>query len=151
MSRQDYKALMKYRNDHNYFAKAFGLMVTRISEGEAESRVKVTGQLYNPINSIHGGCLYTIADVTCGAAVASYGMMATTMQSSMSYLRPGMNCMELIGRAKVIKHGKNISVVNVDIMDQDEVVLAQGVFQFMSLGREIVPDEKIEQEVNAEN
>ena len=55
----------------------------------------------------------------------------------MSYLRPGIGSTELIGRSQVVKHGRNISVVNVDILDQDEVVLAQGVFQFMSLGQPI--------------
>ena len=84
MAQMDYEKIRKLRNDHNYFARMFGLEVTRIEEGRAESRVRVTDQLYNPIGSIHGGCLYTIADVTCGAAVASYGIKATTMQSSMS-------------------------------------------------------------------
>ena len=137
MAQMDYEKIRKLRNDHNYFARMFGLEVTRIEEGRAESRVRVTDQLYNPIGSIHGGCRYTIADVTCGAAVASYGIKATTMQSSMSYLRPGIGSTELIGRSQVVKHGRNISVVNVDILDQDEVALAQGVFQFMSLGQPI--------------
>ncbi len=129
--------IMEYRNKNNNFSNLIGLRVYEMTTGTAKSRMKVTEAMGNPIGSIHGGALYTVADVTAGAAVSSHGMMVTTMNSSMNYLRPAIGCTELYGEAEEIKHGRRASVVSVWIKDQNGTELAQGTFTFMSLGKPI--------------
>ncbi len=129
--------IMEYRNKNNNFSNLIGLHVYEMSEGTAKSRMKITEVMGNPIGSIHGGCLYTVADVTAGAAASSHGMQVTTMTSSMNYLRPAIGCSEIFGEAEEIKQGKRVIVVSVWIRDQDGTELAQGTFTFMSLGKPI--------------
>ena len=68
----DYEKLKSFRNINNNFAKLLGIELTELSNGYAKAEMKVTKELLNPIGSIHGGCLYTIADIAGGAAASSY-------------------------------------------------------------------------------
>ena len=130
------EAIRTERNRRNLFARRMGLFVTEMREGFAVARMKITEEMRNPIGSVHGGCIYTVADVACGAAASSYGMQVTTLTSAFNYLRPGLDtCDEIIGTATVIKHGKRVSVIEVEITDQEGTVLSQGVFNYMSLGK----------------
>lgn len=133
----DYENIIKTRNHSNAFAKLIGLRITKMSEGYAETELEVTDELKNPINSVHGGVLFTVADVTGGGAAASHGRPATTIDSSFHYLRPGLNTTKLIGKAREMKAGKNILVYDVSVEDQDGVVLAEGIFSFMVLNKPI--------------
>lgn len=137
LTREQLQQIMEYRNRNNSFSNLIGLSVYEMAEGSAKSMMKITEAMGNPIGSIHGGCLYTVADVTAGAAVSSHGMQVTTMTSSMNYLRPAIGCTELYGEAEEIKQGKRVSVVSVWIRDQKGTELAQGTFTFMSLGKPI--------------
>ena len=135
----DYEKLIKTRNSTNYFANMMDLRIIEIKKGYARTVIDpVTKTHLNPINSVHGGCLFTIADVTAGSAASSYGIQVTTLNSHFNFLRPGLHTTKLYGEAREVKHGKNISVYTVEIKDQDEVVLAEGAFTFASLGKPIV-------------
>ena len=129
----DMEALRKKRNDANVFAKKMGLMITEMHEGHAETHLPVTDDLLNPIGSIHGGCMYTVADVSGGAAAHSFGSMVTTLEGSLHFLRPGLNCTELIGTGDVVKRGKKVLVVDVSVLNQDHVELAHGIFSYMAI------------------
>jgi acyl-CoA thioesterase len=130
----DLEYVMQCRNRDNYFARMLGITVVEMQTGFARARMRVTEQMRNPIGSVHGGCLFTVADVTCGAAASSYGMMVTTLDSSFHFLRAGLSgCTELIGEARAIKHGKRITVLAVTVADQDGEALCSGTFTYMSL------------------
>ena len=135
----DYEKLIKTRNSTNYFANMIDLRIIEIKKGYARTVIDpVTKTHLNPINSVHGGCLFTIADVTAGSAASSYGIQVTTLDSHFNFLRPGLHTTKLTGEATELKHGKNISVYSVQIKDQDATILAEGTFTFASLGKPIV-------------
>lgn len=134
----DYKKLAEQRTRQNRFARQIGCTITEIREGYSRVEMPINENHLNTINSIHGGCLYTIADVAGGAAAVSYGEMATTINSSFQYLRAGINTTKLIAEATGIKHGKRIMVFNINVMDQDGTVLCSGTFSFMGIGQPVV-------------
>ena len=129
----DLRAIKENRNTKNAFALLSGIEITEILTGEAKVRMTVTADHLNPVGSVHGGCLYTIADVAAGSAASSYGGAVTTMEGSLHFLRPGLNCKELIGRAEVIKRGRRAMVITVSVRDQDERELAHGIFTYMPI------------------
>lgn len=133
----DFEKLKNFRNRQNEFGKTLGIRITDIQEGRAEVVMEISEKMLNPIGSVHGGCLFTIADTAGGAAASSYGYHITTMDSSFYYLRAGLGTTELKATAETIKHGKRTTVVRVLVADQDGVVLAEGTFSFMSLGKAI--------------
>lgn len=133
----DFEKLKNFRNFGNAFAKTMNLTVTDIQLGYAEAAMPVTEHSMNPIGSVHGGCLYTIADVAGGAAACSHGYLVTTLDADFHYLRPGIGSTRLTAVAREIKAGKRVLVYDISVMDQDGTVLAQGIFSYMSLGKEV--------------
>lgn len=133
----NYEMIVKTRNASNAFANLIGLEITEIKEGFCKAEMDIDKNMKNPINSVHGGVLFTIADVAGGGAAASHGYNICTLNSSFSYLRPGIGTTKLTATATEMKAGKNVLVYNVAVADQDGVVLADGVFTYMSLGTPI--------------
>ena len=129
----DYELIKKARNSANSFRNKIGVRVVDIKEKEAICEMEVNKSNENQIHSIAGGCLYSLADSTAGTVCASYGIKATTVSSTFNYLSPGFNCTKLTAKAKEIKHGKKIAVINVDVFDQSDRLLCNGVFTFMFL------------------
>jgi len=127
----DYQQMVKERNEKNDFARENGIHLDEIAEGYAKSSMEVSQRHMNPIGSIHGGCLFTIADITGGAAAFSYGSAATTVNADMHYLRAGLNTTTVYGEAHVLKHGKRTIVSETMIYDQDHKLLATGIFTYM--------------------
>lgn len=66
---------------------------------------------------MHGGAIYSIADNLAGIAAASYGYYVTTVNGSIQYLKAVRGVEEIFCEARVIKAGKTISSVHVDIRD----------------------------------
>jgi len=104
----DFEKLKSFRNINNNFAKLLVIELTELSNGYAKAEMKVTKELLNPIGSIHGGCLYTIADIAGGAAASSYGIHVTTIDGNFHYLRAGLNTKKLYATATEIKKGKKM-------------------------------------------
>ncbi len=130
----DYQKLMVLRNKKNAFAGVVGIKLTEIREGYARAELAVNEHHLNPIGSVHGGCLYTLADMAGGAAATSHGYAATTLNSDIHYLNAGIHTTYLYAEAKEIKHGKKTMVYEIHITDQNQKLLAAATFTFMSLG-----------------
>ena len=137
MQEDFYQKLIEYRNTTNHFARENGIVTTVIRDGYAQVEMVVEPKHMNSIGSVHGGCLFTIADFCTGSAASSGGMKMTTMNASFSYLRAGIGSTKLIGRSEVIKRGRRASVIRTDVCDQDGRLLCTGTFTAMSLDKPI--------------
>lgn len=129
----NYEEMLKQRNEKNIFARENGIQITELREGYAKVTMEVTSKHMNPIGSVHGGCLFTIADVTAGAAASSYGKPVTTVDANIHYLRAGMNTSYIYGEATELKRGKKVLTYAIHVKDQNDRVLAHGIFTYMIL------------------
>ena len=132
--------IIKYRNTHNKFAAFLGIVTTEISFGAAKGEMEVREEFVNPIHSVHGGCLFSLADTIGGAAAASHGMRMTTASGDFHYLSPAMGTKMLYAAAKVIKDGKKICVCDVEISDDSGKLVAKGVFSYFNLGVSLIEE-----------
>lgn len=130
--------VMHARNRDNRFAGLLGIRVVEMRRGYAKAAMELSEDVKNPIGSVHGGCLFTLADVVCGAAASSYGMQVTTLDCSFHFLRAGFDdCGELFGTAQAVKHGKRVTVLEAKVSDQTGRVLCTGIFTYMSIGKKL--------------
>lgn len=134
----DYEEIMEYRNQHNQFAAFLGIRTTEIGQGKARGEMEIRPDMVNPINSVHGGCIFSLADTIGGAAAASYGTKMTTISSDMHYLLPAMDVKKLYAEANIIKHGKKICVCDVGIYDSNRTLIAKGTFSYYNLGMPLI-------------
>ncbi len=133
----DYSQLTKSRLEHNKFAQMLGIQISEITLGAAKGFIEIKPEHMNAIHSVHGGCLFTLADIVGAAAAASYGEHITTLDCSIHYLKAGLNSTSIYADAKVIKHGKKVTVTEVSITDQDDTLLTTAILTFMSLGKPV--------------
>ena len=133
----DYQKLMDMRNESNEFARHCGIYTSEIRAGYAEVRMESCQHILNPVGSVHGGCLYTLADVAAGSAAASHGRWPVTLSGNINYLKAGHRPTTLCAKAKEVKSGKNIAVYNVDILQDDEILLATSTFTMFLLDKTI--------------
>lgn len=129
----DFEKLKELRNVG--FNREVGIVTAAISEGYARVEVEIGSQHVNPIGSVHGGVLFTIADTTAGAAATSRGRYMTTMSSSMNFLRPAIGCKKLTGESREIKVGKQVCVYEVTITDETGREIAVATMTFHAIPR----------------
>lgn len=119
----------------NPFAKYIGMELLEMAEGFALGRISFERQHENIYGGMHGGCAYSLADTLAGIAASTYGEYVTTLDASMNYLLPIENTEYVYCRAKVLRHGRKISVIRVEIYDDSETILIDGSFTFYNLGK----------------
>jgi uncharacterized protein (TIGR00369 family) len=82
-------------------------------------RIADTGQ-------IHGGPIAALIDTAgCFAIVMMTGKTVPTISFSTEYLRPASNTL-LTATASVRKNGRSISVVDIDVKDDNDKLIATG-------------------------
>lgn len=133
----DYEKLRQFRNSNNNFTQFLNLEITEIGLGYARAKMPIREEYLNVVGSVHGGCLFSIADAAGCAAASSHGFHITTLSNNFNFLNPGLNINMIYATTREIKHGKKILVYDVEVTDENNVLLAEGIFSFMSLNKPI--------------
>ena len=124
------------------FIEYSGIKMTEIKEGYAEGYIDIQPHHLNPGGALHGGLLFTLMDTIGGFSTRTLGVLPTTLCSNINYLRPTIGVKRLTAKATCIKRGKNVSVVRIDLFDDNDVLVASGASNYSDLsGR--VEDESI--------
>ena len=87
------------------------------------------------MGSLHGGVLCDISDAAMGMAYASNlneGETFTTLELKINFIKPVWNS-RLRAIAKVIKQGKTIGLVECDVIDDKEQLVARASCTQMTL------------------
>ena len=112
---EDFKAA-KYLGEEVGFSKDIGIEILELAEGYCVGRIKVEKRHLNPLNTVHGGVFFSLADTICGIAAASTGHGGPTVQGDMDYMR-AVRGREIICTARVTKTGSTLSLVDRIITD----------------------------------
>ena len=134
-----FEEILETRNRTNAFGNLLGIRLTRVEQFYAEAQVEVREDFLNPQNAVHGGLIYTLADLCVGGAACTAGdppgVMVATVDGTFHYLRPGIGCRTLYAKSRKIKVGSRFMVFGVTVEDQTGRVLAEGIFTYASLGK----------------
>lgn len=128
---------LEYRRANNRFGNYVGVEVVDTREGYARCELEIREDHMNPLGSVHGGCLYTLADMAGGTASATYGTIAPTLSGEMHFLSAASGVKKLIAEANVIKCGRTVRVMNIRITDETDRLIATAVFSFFNTGKTI--------------
>ena len=117
-------------NQPGQFSYENGITVTRSHPGYAEGVLDVRPTSMNPHGTVHGGCLYTLADTVAGtAACARGGVGCVTVNGTLEFLRPATGP-RILCVATPKKEGRTLSIMQVALTDTEERVVATGTFTF---------------------
>lgn len=117
-------------NGADQFSAYNNIFLEKAWDGRAEGRLTVGEHSLNPHGMVHGGALVTLADTVAGTCACSkLGNTCVTTNSTMEYLRPGtgpwIRCV-----ANVRKAGRTLSVVQVELTDSKDRLVATGTYTF---------------------
>jgi uncharacterized protein (TIGR00369 family) len=132
--------------------KFLGLMITSSGAGRATVDFEASGRYANPMGTLHGGVLCDLADAAMGVAYLSIlaeGETFTTIDLKINSLLPVWNA-KLRADARVVRAGKVVGLIECDILDERQRLIARASSTCMTLrgrlaeGRQVTrnqPDE----------
>ena len=114
---------------HDRFAAYNGIEVVMVEQDHAVFRLNIRPESKNPYNMVHGGAIYTMADSSTGYAAHTDGRSYVTQTSALHFLH-NQSEGEIQADARVRHRGRSTCLVAVDIVGEDEKLLATGEFTF---------------------
>jgi uncharacterized protein (TIGR00369 family) len=112
-----------------------GLTMTGVGAGRATIEFEASERHANPMGTLHGGVLCDIADAAMGVAYKSTlgdGETFTTLELKINFLRPVWNA-KLRAQARMVRAGKVVGLVECDIVDEQERLVARASSTCMTL------------------
>ena len=116
-------------------AALLGLRLTAVEPGRAVVELEASRSHANPLGTLHGGVLCDLADLAMGCAYAASlgeGETFTTLEMKINFLRPVWNA-SLRALARIVKGGRTIGLVECDVTDSQERLVARASSTCMTL------------------
>ncbi len=120
-------------------ATLIGFKLVSARPGEAVVELHADQHDANPMGTLHGGVLCDIADAAMGIAYAcalAEGESFTTLEMKINFLKPIWKAhLRAVGR--VVKQGRTIGLVECDITDDQQSLVARACSTCMTLRGEM--------------
>jgi len=69
------------------FAEHVGIELLEISEGGARAKLEIGSEHLNSLGTVHGGAIFSLADLAFAVACNSHGTVAMAINVSISYVK----------------------------------------------------------------
>jgi uncharacterized protein (TIGR00369 family) len=116
-------------------AEHLGFKVKSVDFGQAVLEFEMKKHHANPMGTLHGGVLCAFADTAMGVVFATMleeGESLTTLELKINYLKPVWKG-KLLALGKVVKKGRMTGLVECDIVDEDEQLVARASSTYMAI------------------
>jgi len=118
------------RLEEEGFHRTLGFRLLEWGDGRARVELEVTPKVENPNAMLHGGAIATLIDHAGTVAIFSsdrQGRPGVTTDLTVTYLAPAPHGTTVVADALVLKNGKTLAFVTVDVRRKgDGVLVAQG-------------------------
>src|SRR5438128_5802593 len=116
-------------------AELIGFSIEEIGDGRAVGSLQSGPQHANPMGTLHGGVLCDLADAAMGMAYASSldeGETFTTLELKINFLKPVWTG-RLVATGRVVKGGHTVGLVECDVHDDKDRLVARASSTCMTL------------------
>lgn len=122
-------AIIRAVNTPHQFSYENGILLTDVEPGYARGELTVGPNSINPHGNVHGGALATLADTVGGCCACSKGGSCVTANCTLEFLRPATGP-RIVCEATPKKMGRTLSVIQVVLTNDQNVVVATGTYTF---------------------
>jgi uncharacterized protein (TIGR00369 family) len=115
--------------------RLLGLTIISSGAGRATVEFGASERYANPMGTLHGGVLCDLADAAMGVAylgTLADGETFTSIELKINFLRPVWNA-KLRAQARVVRAGKVVGLVECDILDERQRLVARASSTCMTL------------------
>ena len=123
---------------HSFYETGFGVYngveLDLLERDHAKAHLDITPNSLNPFGGIHGGAMFTLADICGGMATRSDGRHYLTQCGDIHFIR---SVGEGVVRAesRVVHRGRTTCLVRVDITDADDRLLSTAELTFFCMDK----------------
>lgn len=110
------------------FANYIGIELLDVKDGWAKAKLTIEERHLNGLNSVHGGAIFTLADLVFAAASNSRGRVAVAINNTISYVKAPQGNV-LFAEATEVALNHKLATYAVNVTDGQGQVIA--VFQGM--------------------
>ena len=110
-----------FKNDK--FAEHVGIELLEVYEGRAKAKMKIKEHHLNGIDIVHGGAIFSLADLAFAVASNSHGTIAVSINVSISYLKASASG-TLIAEAKEVSLNPKLATYEVRVIDENNDLIA---------------------------
>ena len=136
---EDNKKVMTEVLLNDDFSRHLGIEILEFEEKYIRARIPFKKPLLNNYGSVHGGVLYSFADILAGTVACMSGKFCTTVEGSMNYLEPARSREYIYCEAKRVRGGNHLVVVKVKIKNDDGTLVDDGSFTFYRSDNDVSP------------
>ena len=116
------------------FWKNLGFQIHSIEKGKAEVKVLVSDKVLNNNHALHGGAIMSLMDVAVSATLRSiHADPVTTVSLTTNFMNPAKEGKTVYATASIADSKSRIQYVNAEVVDEDGVIIANGVGVFSLL------------------
>lgn len=128
--------------DEDKYTQYLGIEIVDFEEKFIRARMKIREDLLNNFGSVHGGVLYSLADIVAGTVSCSCGKFSPTVEGHLNYLEPAISKEYLYCEAKRVRCGSHLVVVKIKIKDDKGKLLDDGSFTFYRTENNVIKEDK---------
>lgn len=117
------------------YARFLGLELGDVNNGQVTIHLRVRDELLQNQGVVHGGAIASIIDTASAFAVLTQidlNERVTTTDLTIHYLRP-ITLGRMTANARVVRGGKRLFVLSVDVLNDQEVLLATAVTTYIKV------------------
>jgi len=118
------KDIKEFISKNDIFAIHCGIRLLEVSQGASTAKMVVQDKHLNGLKLVHGGAIFTLADLAFAAAANSREQVAVGINATVSYIRPAGTGNILYARAREIFTTRTLSGYNVDVENEAGELIA---------------------------
>lgn len=103
-----------FKNDR--FAQHSGIELLEIGEGYAKAQMPIRDCHRNGVNLVHGGAIFTLADLVFAVASNSHGTVAVAINASIWFVKAAREGI-LYAQAKEVSRNPKLAVYSIEVTD----------------------------------
>jgi acyl-CoA thioesterase len=111
-----------FKNDR--FAEHSGIELLEIERGRAKARMPIHDCHRNGVNTVHGGAIFTLADLVFAAASNSYGTVAVAINASIWFVKAARDG-TLYAEAREVSSNPKLAVYAIEVTDDAGELVAK--------------------------
>jgi len=115
-----------FKNDT--FAEYVGIELLEVEKGRAKAKLEIKKEHLNGVNIVHGGAIYTLADLVFAVASNSHGNVAVAISGSIAYFKAVAEG-TLFAEAQEVSLNAKLATYKVSVTDAYNNMIA--IFQGM--------------------
>ena len=105
-----------FKNDR--FAAHSGIELLEVRDGYAKARMPIENHHLNGVNVVHGGAIFTLADLAFAAASNSHGTVAVAINASIWYVKAALEG-TLYAEAQEVSLNPKLATYSINVTNEE--------------------------------